>query len=188
MSATVSQPCFAQTQDGATADGRYQSQPTVLVARAEQAPLVHLSAVLAWGCFATGIVTAQLINPTVAHDLSSGGVGAMVLATAFAAFMLLISLIQRHMGTALTASQTLTPPKLCTSGIFKYSRNPIYLAFLIPLAAICIYSVVAGALAIAAYVATMTVFVIRGEEKGLGVMFGADYQTYLATTPRWLGI
>jgi protein-S-isoprenylcysteine O-methyltransferase Ste14 len=187
MSATFTQSVFARSSLSAF-QRQLHSTSTAKTIRLEKAPLIHLSAVLAWGCFATGLVVAQLINPGVAHDLSSGGTGAIVIATAFAAFMLMISLIQRHMGTALTASQTLTPSKLCTSGIFKYSRNPIYLAFILPLAAISVFSIFAAFVSIICYVTTMTFFVIRNEEQGLSTLFGVDYHAYLASTPRWLGV
>ena len=60
------------------------------------------------------------------------------------------------------------------------------LAFVLPLAALGYYSGAAAVVAVAAYIAAMTAWVIKGEEKELRVIFGADYDAYLKSTPRWL--
>ena len=155
-------------------------------APSERAPLIHLSAVIAWGTYIAGLSLAVATTPGMLFDLVQGGAGPIALGGSFGAFMLLIAMIQRHMGTALTENKTLTPPRLCTSGIFKYSRNPIYLAFILPISALAIYSIAAAAVTVACYVVATTLFVIRGEETFLREKFGADYVDYLHNTPRWL--
>ena len=152
----------------------------------DRAPIIHSSAVIAWGTYYAGLVLALVIRPGMAEDVMSGSIGTAALVMSLAAFMLSISLIQRHMGTALSASQTFTPPKLSTTGIFRYSRNPIYLAFLLPLAALAAYSAVAAMIAIAGYITLMNVFVIAQEEAGLRMKFGQNYEAYLTAAPRWL--
>jgi protein-S-isoprenylcysteine O-methyltransferase Ste14 len=164
----------------------YSATATHTAAAEAKAPLVHRSALVAWATHASGLCLSAFMAPGMIEDLASLGAGAVTLAVAFLAFMLSISLVQRHMGTALTASQTITPPKLTTSGIFRYSRNPIYLAFVMPLAALGTYSAAAAIVAIVAYIAAMNIWVIDGEEKELRVIFGADYDAYRASTPRWL--
>lgn len=164
----------------------YSAATKRTAAASAKAPLVHRSAIIAWATHAFGLCLSALMAPGMIQDLASLGPGSLTLAVAFLAFMLSITLIQRHMGTALTASQTITPPKLSTSGIFRYSRNPIYLAFVMPLAALSTYSAAAALVAIAAYVAAMNAWVIDGEEQELRITFGADYDAYRASTPRWL--
>ena len=164
----------------------YDTNDSNTASTPSNAPLIHRSALIAWATHAFGLCLAAVMAPGTIQDLASLGAGAVTLAVAFLGFMLSISLVQRHMGTALTASQTVTPPRLSTSGIFRYSRNPIYLAFVMPLAALGWYSPVAAAVAIVAYVVAMNIWVIDGEEKELRVVFGADYEAYLASTPRWL--
>ena len=154
----------------------------------ERAPLVHHSALIAWATYVLGLFLAVALSPGMGNDLLAGGIGAITLVAAFVGFFMVISAIQRHMGTALLASQTVTPPKLATSGIFKYTRNPIYLAFIMPLAALSVYSPAASLSAIAIYIAATTYFVIKGEEKDLRLLFGNEYDLYLRTTPRWLFI
>jgi protein-S-isoprenylcysteine O-methyltransferase Ste14 len=100
----------------------------------------------------------------------------------------MVAVIQRQMGISLRASQTLTPGQLCTSGAFKYSRNPIYLAFVLPLAALSYFSPLSAAFAIALYVLAMTRYVIRDEERALRLKFGAAFDAYSSRTPRWIFI
>ena len=114
----------------------------------ERAPLIHASAVIAWSSYAAGLLLAVKLSPGTLPDLVAVGPRAIMLACGFACFMVVISMIQQHMGTALSASQTITPPRLCTSGIFRYSRNPIYLAFILPLAVLAVYSPAASLLTI----------------------------------------
>jgi protein-S-isoprenylcysteine O-methyltransferase Ste14 len=95
-------------------------------------------------------------------------------------------MIQRHMGLSVRANRTEMPDALCTTGPFRYSRNPIYLAFIGPLAALGYYSPLAAAASIVAYVLSTTRFVIRDEEQSLRAKFGASFESYRSRTPRWI--
>jgi protein-S-isoprenylcysteine O-methyltransferase Ste14 len=123
-----------------------------------------------------------------AEDVVRGGTGAYLQLMAFAAFIIAVAIIQHHMGIPLSASRTETPPKLCTSGPFRYSRNPIYLAFIVPLAALAYFSPLAAAVSITAYVGAMTRLVICAEERALRLRFGNSFEAYANCTPRWIGI
>jgi protein-S-isoprenylcysteine O-methyltransferase Ste14 len=149
---------------------------------------IHLSAVVACVCFVAGTMLAVLAAPALLPELLDGGTGAYVLLVGLAGFFVIVAVIQRHMGISLRASQTETPDQLCTSGPFKYSRNPIYLAFILPLAALAYFSPLSAAVAIGLYVLTMTQFVIRDEERTLRSKFGAAYEDYSRRTPRWIFI
>lgn len=76
---------------------------------------------------------------------------------------------------------------LVTSGIFKFSRNPMYLGMLILLTA---YVLKTGnpinLIPVMAFVWSMTEFQIKPEEEALKEIFGEDYQTYLSETRRWI--
>jgi protein-S-isoprenylcysteine O-methyltransferase Ste14 len=77
--------------------------------------------------------------------------------------------------------------KLITDGIFRWSRNPIYLAMLLWLMAWTIWLgnyltlVFAGT-----FIWYMTQFQIRIEEDVLERKFGEDYQRYRERTRRWI--
>ncbi|KIZ42328.1 MULTISPECIES: isoprenylcysteine carboxylmethyltransferase family protein [Rhodopseudomonas] len=79
------------------------------------------------------------------------------------------------------------PDRLVTSGPFRHSRNPIYLANTLLLIGIGLAFgnawFVLGAFVSAAIVDRLA---IRREERHLAAKFGADWTAYAATTPRWL--
>ncbi|MCT8127598.1 isoprenylcysteine carboxylmethyltransferase family protein [Alishewanella sp. BS5-314] len=72
-------------------------------------------------------------------------------------------------------------------GIYRYSRNPMYLGFLLLLAAFACYlqSLLALAL-LPLFVLYLNQFQIKPEERFLQQKFGKDYQVYLHNVRRWL--
>ena len=79
------------------------------------------------------------------------------------------------------------PKRLVTNGVYRYSRNPIYVAVLIAIAGwaslfqapvLLIYGVVLFAL--------YSFFIQRHEEPHLAREYGDEYTAYIATTARWL--
>ncbi|MCY3959704.1 MAG: isoprenylcysteine carboxylmethyltransferase family protein [Chloroflexi bacterium] len=79
------------------------------------------------------------------------------------------------------------PKRLVTNGIYRYSRNPIYVAVLIAIAGWTslfqapLLLVYGGAL-----FALYSFFVQRHEEPHLAREFGEEYTAYKASTGRWL--
>jgi protein-S-isoprenylcysteine O-methyltransferase Ste14 len=145
---------------------------------------IDLSAWLAGLSWATGLALAA--SPSMAAQILSGGPSLYILAGSMAVFLLTVLLIQRHMRLALTANTFGEPAHLTTTGIFRYSRNPIYVAFFIPLASISVFSLAAAIASMAIYVHAMNLTVIRKEERELLATFGEEYAQYLKTAPRWL--
>ena len=87
-----------------------------------------------------------------------------------------------------------TPPEpwkpttaLATGGLYKYSRNPIYVGFAITYAgfALAMDSPVALAL-LAPCLIVVDRFVIAREERYLSAKFGAEYEAYKGKVRRWL--
>ncbi|MEO9167246.1 MAG: isoprenylcysteine carboxylmethyltransferase family protein [Aestuariivirga sp.] len=113
--------------------------------------------------------------------------GAMILLPlSYAAFIASVMLIQRHMKKSLLASTFGKPQTLVTSGIFAWSRHPIYAAFLMPLIALASLSYPAAAIGIITYVILMEIFVIRPEEAELAEIFGQDFLNWKSVTRRWI--
>lgn len=76
--------------------------------------------------------------------------------------------------------------KLVVSGIYKFTRNPMYLALLLVLLALGLYfSNAFNVLIAAAFVSYMNKFQIIPEEKVLIGKFGKEYQNYLINVRRW---
>ena len=77
--------------------------------------------------------------------------------------------------------------KLVTSGIFKYSRNPMYLGMaLIILALAFKFNLIGGLAAFVFFVAYITKFQIMPEEKALLKIFKDEFELYMKKTRRWL--
>jgi protein-S-isoprenylcysteine O-methyltransferase Ste14 len=73
------------------------------------------------------------------------------------------------------------------SGIYRYSRNPIYLSFCIAtIGAALLIDSWWGLIAVAPLVYLLQLLVIRKEESYLQTKFGDPYRDYLRRVRRWL--
>ncbi len=145
---------------------------------------IDLSAWLSGISFGTGLWLCETAG--MANEILSGGTGFRVIVAAFAIFLASVALIQRHMRLSLLANTFGAPRRLVTSGVFRYSRNPIYVAFFVPLVSIAYFSLSAAVAAVALYIFSMNLTVIRKEERDLSQTFGADYTAYRRNVPRWV--
>lgn len=76
---------------------------------------------------------------------------------------------------------------IVTTGIYRFTRNPMYLALALVLTAWGIKLGNASSLAcVPLFIAYMTRFQIKPEERTLRSLFGAPYNEYLNTVRRWL--
>lgn len=89
-----------------------------------------------------------------------------------------------------TTVNPLTPTAssmIVSDGVYRFSRNPMYLGFLLALTGWAVYlSNAFAALLLPAFVAYMNRFQIKPEEQALLAKFGPRYAQYLATVRRWL--
>lgn len=103
--------------------------------------------------------------------------GALVILRCFADF------VRRGRGTPAPYDP---PRELVASGLYRYTRNPQYLAVL---AVVCGEAVLTGAAVLLGYAAALAVgyhlFVTRYEEPALRRLFGDAYARYCAAVPRW---
>ena len=91
----------------------------------------------------------------------------------------------RRLGTAVEPWKPSTV--LATDGLYRFSRNPIYLGFAITYVglAIAMDSVLVLVLLIPCLF-VVDRFIIQREERYLSAKFGADYDAYRARVRRWL--
>lgn len=76
---------------------------------------------------------------------------------------------------------------LITSGPFRRSRNPIYLADALLLAAWLVWlGNIVSVVLLPAFVIYLSYFQIRPEEQALAVKFGEDYRAYCRRVRRWV--
>lgn len=147
---------------------------------------IDRSAWVSWSAYTFTFALAT--GPATTLDILSGRPVAWVLLAGVVLFFVIILPIQRHMRLSLTANTYGTPRHLVVSGPFRVSRNPIYVAFLVPLASLAWLSWPAALAGMAIYLVAMTYYVIAREEEVLEREFGAEYLDYRARTPRWLGL
>ena len=89
--------------------------------------------------------------------------------------------------TTVNPSKPEQASKLITSGIYRLSRNPMYvgLAFILVGWGIWLSSLWA-LLCVAGFIAYLTFFQIMPEERALTKLFGEEYIAYKAKVRRWL--
>jgi protein-S-isoprenylcysteine O-methyltransferase Ste14 len=100
-------------------------------------------------------------------------------------FIFISALLQfrRHRTTVMPRE---TPVAMIDSGIYRLSRNPIYLADTLFLAGATLWWDAASLLLVPLFVMIITRRFILGEESGLRAVFGAAFDRYAAQTRRWL--
>jgi protein-S-isoprenylcysteine O-methyltransferase Ste14 len=93
----------------------------------------------------------------------------------------------RRAGTTVDPRYPDRASQLVVSGVYRVTRNPMYLGMLLCLAALAVYlrSPSAGLL-LPLFVAYMNRFQIRAEERAMRDRFGAIYERYAASVRRWI--
>jgi protein-S-isoprenylcysteine O-methyltransferase Ste14 len=114
-----------------------------------------------------------------------------ILAIALAAVALLLMLAAAaQMFIAKTTVNPLRPERatrLITTGVFAYSRNPIYLADLLLLTALALWlGNLENIVLRGVFVWYINRFQIAPEEKALTKLFGAGFEQYCARVRRWV--
>ena len=93
----------------------------------------------------------------------------------------------------LEAQTTVNPMKpssassLVTSGIYRHSRNPMYLGMLLILVGWALYLAnILTFLVLPAFILYMNRFQIQPEERALTARFGREYLEYMSRVHRWI--
>ena len=77
--------------------------------------------------------------------------------------------------------------RIVTDGVYRWTRNPMYLGFVLLLLGLAVALQSAFGLLVTALSASfLQRFQIAPEERWLGAQFGADYAAYRARVRRWL--
>lgn len=96
----------------------------------------------------------------------------------------------RAFGRARTTVDPLRPEKasaLVTSGIYRRTRNPMYVALAIALLGWTLWlEHPLAVLGVPAFVAWINRFQITPEERALRALFGAEFERYCSEVRRWL--
>jgi protein-S-isoprenylcysteine O-methyltransferase Ste14 len=110
-----------------------------------------------------------------------------VVAAAGAAFDLLGLLAFRRARTTVNPLRPEKASSLVTGGIYRVTRNPMYVGMALVLLAWAAHlSALLPFAGIAAFIAYITRFQIRPEERALDALFGQSFADYAARVRRWL--
>lgn len=100
----------------------------------------------------------------------------------------LVNMIKRKTTTHPLRNSLMEATSLVSTGIFGYSRNPIYLGMAIMLVAWVIHlENWLAVLGVVIFVAFITQYQIKPEEEALEKVFGEEYVRYKAKVGRWIG-
>lgn len=112
---------------------------------------------------------------------------ALTLAIAGAMIIVLGVVSFRRAKTTVNPMKPESSSSLVISGIYKLSRNPMYLGFLLVLVGWAVF--LSNALAfvfVPAFIFYMNLFQIDPEERALGGKFGQEFLDYKSRVRRWL--
>lgn len=112
---------------------------------------------------------------------------ALLLLLAGAAFCLAGVWSFRQAQTTVNPLKPETASTLVRAGVYRYSRNPMYVGFaLLLLAWACYLAAPWALLGVLAFVLYIQRFQIAPEERALAQIFGDEFQRYAAQVRRWL--
>lgn len=119
--------------------------------------------------------------------LDAGPVGRIAGNALIAAGLVIMALaavqFRRHGTTVLPRE---TPVAMIQTGVYRLSRNPIYLADAMILAGAALWWDAGGLILVPLFMTVIRQRFILGEEAGLQARFGAGYSAYAARTRRWI--
>lgn len=79
------------------------------------------------------------------------------------------------------------PTRLVTDGLFRVTRNPMYLGFVVALVGVwALFGSLGPGFVVVGFVAINQRVYVPFEERAMRASFGSAYEAYCATTRRWL--
>lgn len=107
----------------------------------------------------------------------------------FAASAFLIAVAQMQMGASWRVGvPSEGPGDLVAHGLFRWSRNPIFVGMIGVLAGVVLWSPHIGSAAVLAATRTLVTIQARIKEEALREKHGEDYERYAREVPRWFGV
>lgn len=143
------------------------------------AALALLIALAMWGA---SRMTPSLEVPFLARGLAGAVFVAVGMGIAVAGIVTF-----RRAGTTIDPTKPGSASVLVSSGVYRFTRNPMYLGVLLALIGWAAFLSNAWALVgVPAFVLYMNRFQITPEERTLSAIFGAEYSAYKSMVRRWL--
>lgn len=142
---------------------------------------------LVWVVFAGAMLGVARVVPTLTFKLPGAFACALAFAVLGAAVALAGVVAFRRARTTVNPLTPSAAGSVVSGGIYRLTRNPMYLGFLVALAGWAAHlSNAAAALLLPAFFAYMTRFQIKPEERALAAKFGPQFTQYMCRVRRWL--
>jgi protein-S-isoprenylcysteine O-methyltransferase Ste14 len=125
--------------------------------------------------------------PSLSFQLPSNGIFSSVFAIAGLFLNLYPKLAFDRAGTTINPLKPGSTTHLVTSGLYRYTRNPMYLGQWLILLGWTVYlHNFIGLLVLPAFVVYISYFQIRPEERQLSVLFPSEFAAFCGRSRRWL--
>lgn len=134
-----------------------------------------------------GMWLAASVLPSLAFPFPYQQIVAAVLAVAGGVVAGLGVVSFRRAQTTVNPIKPQAASSLVTTGIYRFSRNPMYLGILLGLAGVAAFLANAATLIfLPAFIMYMNRFQITPEERVLSAMFGPDFTAYRQRVRKWM--
>lgn len=142
---------------------------------------------LAWLLAALAMPAIVRVLPALSFALPGSTAIALALVASGVAVTFAGARVFREQRTTMNPLKPGAASAVVSGGIYRVSRNPMYLGFLLALAGWAVYLSNLGAyLIVPVFAAWLTQFQIKPEERALLAKFGTAYAHYTARVRRWL--
>lgn len=142
---------------------------------------------LVWFVFAAAMLGLAHTTPRLSLSLAGASVIALALIAVGAMVACAGVIAFRRKRTTVNPLTPGASSSVVSSGVYRFSRNPMYLGFLLALAGWAVYlSNVVAALLLPAFVAYMRQYQIKPEERALLAKFGPEFAQYMSRVRRWV--
>ena len=142
---------------------------------------------LVWLVFAGAMYGVAYVAPEISYTLPGRFALALALVVLGGAVALAGVVAFRSKRTTVNPLTPGASSSVVSSGIYRISRNPMYLGFFLALAGWALYLSNAGAvLLLPAFLAYLTQYQIKPEERALLAKFGSEFAQYMARVRRWV--
>ena len=143
--------------------------------------------VLVWLVIAGAMLGASYSAPSLSFTLAGGASIALALVVLGLALAAAGVIAFRRSRTTVNPLTPGASSSVVTGGVYRVSRNFMYLGFLLALAGWAVYLSNAGAaVLLPAFVMYMTQFQIKPEKRALLAKFGSEFAQYMSHVRRWL--
>ena len=132
------------------------------------------------------IISSYYLLPPIKIFSITTIIGSLIIILALIIFILASRLIKKNQTTIFPDGK---PTFLVKTGVFKYSRNPIYLAMILLMVGVSIVCKnLSGFIFTAIFYSWIQKRWIFEEERNLKKAFGKQFLEYASNTPRWISM